>query len=447
MIKFLFLILSVSFLWISCTDDNMSFNIGNDNLDVKSRIAFIDTFTVKSYTVMLDSVPTSGLQNPAAVVGYYDDPQFGTITANSYFTVSLPSKVTGGDPKYGIPKDAVLDSVSLFFIYNKYYEGDTTALYTVHAHRLTQKIRTSNSTGMFYNNDSIPALTEILGQVTTRPSPVSGDTIWITLEQEFGSELFEYMKDNNSRVTDAENFENYFKGFKLASAASNKAIIGFRYPAGLTGDAYPAMRVYYHYTLESKVNKYFNFNVRPDAQFNQFSLLNRKVNFPSDQHDKLPVALTGNNSFVHAGVGVVTRLEIPYLKNLYYLGDNIQLLNAEIEIEPAINTYTDENLPLNIGLYETDDLNRWGDGITTKTGKTGPVKLTIDMLYQEETRYTFEITNFIKSSLEQESDDLPSMLLTITPEDLYKTTSRLVLGSQKNRVNKVRLKVYYMNIE
>ena len=97
------------------------------------------------------------------------------------------------------------------------------------------------------------------------------------------------------------------------------------------------------------------------------------------------------------------------------------------------------SLPANISLYSTDDLNRWGSILLNKGGNPAVAELKIDLLYEEETKYTFDVTNFLISKLVQETDVIPAMLLTISPDDLYKTNRRLVLGSQLNSDNKVTL--------
>jgi hypothetical protein len=255
------------------------------------------------------------------------------------------------------------------------------------------------------------------------------------------------MKKNDARVIDLTNWEDYFKGFMLRYGENNKSVFGFHFPAGPSGSFAPAMRIYYHYFQFSTVKRYFDFK-SVTSQFNRFMLYNQPVEFPTNQHDKLSSAKTANRTYLHSGVGIVTRLEIPYLKNLFYLGNDIQILNAELEVEPAADTYTEETLPENLTLNATDDLNRRGMPLYNKTNKYAAFKsLTVDMLYQEDTRYTFEITNYIKSSLEEQTDDIPALLMTISPDDLYKTTQRLIVGSQHNRLNKIRLKVYYLNIE
>jgi len=455
MTKYFLLLSFLTFLFISCTDDDQPYEIGNGKIDVKAHVGFIDTFSVKSYTVMLDSVPTSGLVNPAVLIGHYNDPEFGTITASSFFRIILPDKIRASSSSiksYGIQDDYVFDSLKIFLVYNKYYSGDTLAPFTINAHRLEGDMISDG--GYFYNNDSIAAMSDLLGQATFIPNPNSSDSVWITLDNTFGSELFELMRENDFRVTETEDFFWFFKGFMLRYDDSDNAIIGFKFPNNSSSTPMPAMRVYYHYFKPSLVREEIEFLVQSQDyttgdghQFNQFKLLNKVIDLPIDQKNKLPVYLSNDKSFVHAGVGIVTRIEIPYLKDLYFISDEIRILDAILEIEPVENTYTELTLPTNVSLYSTDNFNHWGSQLTDKAGNTGNVTLQIDMLNQEETKYSFDITNFMTAKLEEQTDMIPAILLTVGIEDLYMTTSRIVLGSQFHNENKIKLKIYYMNIE
>ncbi len=79
------------------------------------------------------------------------------------------------------------------------------------------------------------------------------------------------------------------------------------------------------------------------------------------------------------------------------------------------------------------------------TGSALIGNLVIDDVYQEETSYTFDITSFIQTKITEATDDIPALLITVTPNDIYRTADRLILGSQTNSDSKVKLKVYYMN--
>jgi hypothetical protein len=446
MFKNLIPLLFLPLLWIACTDDNMPYDIGKDEVDVRTRIGMIDTFTVKSYTVMLDSIPTSGMQypstgiqNPAIVVGNLNDEELGTINAGSFFRVNLPSKVSSsGNNTYQIDNDAVFDSIKLYIIYNKFYQGDTTLPFSINLHRLKDVLK-PNSSGFFYNNDSIAAFAELLGSSTFYPSPNSGDTVWITIDRALGEYIFEQMKENENVLVENDLFQHFFKGFMLRGDGTNNALIGFGFPGGSTGTIYPGMRIFYHYFEYSTINRKFDFLAQAteelDAriirlQFNRFVLSNPKVTFPALQKNKLPVSFTNNRSYVLAGLGIVTRIEIPYLKNLFYIDENIRILDAKIELEPISGTYSEETLPREISLHSTDNSNIWGELQYNKSGTSSIADLNIDMLYQEDTKYTFDITGFAISSLLSQTNVIPALMLHISQED--QLTTNLITNQSLN---------------
>ena len=441
MTKYSFILLFILVVF-SCGDENMTFDIGSKYLDVKTNIQYTDSLTVRSYTVMMDSIRTSGLLNQSILVGKFNDPEFGNITARSYFRVGLPAKPS-------LPDDAVFDSLQLMLLYNGYSAGDTTSTFTINVHRLTKNMKT-NSDGYFYNIDSISSYTELFGSASLPPKPHSSDTVWIDLDEAFGNELFDLMLYDYDKLSDNLSFLNYFKGFKLDYDASDKAIIGFQFPDGTELPGNPSMRLYYHYSDYDKVSAHLDFTVYKadyDLQFNQFTLNDPVVNFPPKQNLKVPAASTNNASYMLAGVGIVTRLEIPYLKNLLELHDNIKIMDAELQLEPVKNTYKTIPLPRNLSLYASDNSNRFGKALVDKYGRDQIADLQIDEIYQVETWYTIDVTNYLTSKIEEETDDIPAMLLTVSPDNLYLTLDRLLMGSQLNKTNKVKLKIYYMYYE
>src|SRR5512145_1619836 len=160
---FLFSVLVL--LFVSCSKEDMSFNIGDRYLDAKTNIRFFDTLTIHSSTVRMDSIQTSSLTAPSIVVGSYHDPEFGRISANGYFRVSLPANKN-------LPKDAVFDSIRLFLVYNDYYAGDTLQNITINVHRLNDKIKADKYSSQFlYNKSSVGVYPEIMGSLTFRPKP------------------------------------------------------------------------------------------------------------------------------------------------------------------------------------------------------------------------------------------------------------------------------------
>ena len=240
-----------------------------------------------------------------------------------------------------------------------------------------------------------------------------------------------------------DNWLSYFKGLTLQGDISDEAIVGFK-----TASAVPVMRLYYHYEDFTSISQYRDFPIFAYAinQFNHFEITNPLIDLPGSQKDKLPAKYTDKQSFIQSGTGIVTRLEIPYLKNLLALHQNMQILRAELILEPVRNTYKTILLPARVSLFQSDKYNRFGAPVLNmNTGSALIGNLVIDNVYQEETSYTFDITSFIQTKITEATDDIPALLITVTPNDIYRTADRLILGSQINSDSKVKLKVYYMN--
>jgi hypothetical protein len=437
MTKYLSILILLAFL--SCNQDNQSFDIGGKYVNVQSDLRYIDTLTVNSFTVKLDSLRTSGLDDGqgAVIAGKYHDPEIGDIIASSYFKLMLPDIRT-------VPANAIYDSLTLIMVDNNYNIGDTLQPITLHVHRVEQTIRVRED-NYLYNTSKFNYFTEPLGSRTYKPRPntPSHDTLSVRLSDDLGNELLQFFLDKDDRILQLDNWLSYFKGLTIQSDISNEAVVGFK-----TSSSAPVMRLYYHYIDFTSISQYRDFPIFAYAinQFNHFEITNPVIDLPNSQKDKLPVKYTDKLSFIQAGTGIVTRLEIPYLKNLLALHQNMQILRAELILEPARNTYKTILLPPAISLFQSDKYNRFGAPVLNMNTGTALVgNLVIDKEYQEGTNYTFNITNFIQTKITEATDDIPALLITVTPNDIYRTTDRLVLGSQINSDSKITLKVYYMN--
>ncbi len=424
-------------VFFSCVKDNATFDIGGKYVDVQTNLIFVDTFSVRSYTVRFDSLRTSGLGEGegAITVGQYEDPEMGTITSSSYFKVTLPGVRS-------LPANAIYDSLSLILVDNNYSIGDTLVPITLKVHRLSQAIK-SREDGYLYSTSKVSYDPEVLGTVTFKPRPNRRDTMSIGLDDALGAELFALLKEKDDRLTDNINFQNYFKGLTLQPDSTDNAILGYK-----TAFNSPLMRLYFHYQDFDVVKAYRDFTIFDyiTMQFNNYHISHPKFEIPPTQADKIPASQSGHQTYLQAGTGILTRLEFPYLKNLLQLYQNVKVLKAELIIEPMRNTYKTIQLPEKVSIYSTDDINRFGSPIlNVNTGAVLTGNLKIDEVYQEETSYTFDVTNFIASKLTEATDEIPAILITIAPNDVYRTTKRLVLGSQQNSSNEVKLKVYYMH--
>jgi hypothetical protein len=434
MTKYLPLLFLFVFIFFSCSDKDQTFEIGNKYVDVKTNLRFVDTLTVNSFSVRLDSIHTSTYKT--ILIGKHDDPELGEIWARSYFRVGLPSSID-------LPNDAVFDSVQLILSYNKYYVGDTMNSCTIKVHRLTQIMKATED-GYLYNTSSFSYNPDVFGSVTFMPRPNSGDSVKITIDPAFGNQLFDLCMDENVRITNLDNFLYFLKGLVVSFDDASDIILGFK-----SSTSIPMIRIYYQYFDYDVKHKYLDFPmIDANLQFIEYGINNPKIEFPQQQKYKLPVQLTNNVSYIQGGLGIVTRLEIPFLRSLLELHQNIKVLRAVLVMEPLKNSYRHISLPDSISLYYTDNQNRFVSAVLDKaTQKTELASLTVDEVFQEDTKYTIEITDFINYKLTEESDDTPALLVIITPNRIYKTVDRLILGSQLHTNNDIQLKIYYMDYE
>ncbi len=423
--------ISIFYIISSCKKNDHNLTIGEGLVNVNSNIVVNDTSTLKTYSVKTDSIVTSGTTK--LLVGKYQDGNFGSITASSYFQVGFFSTLTLEDK-------AVYDSISLVLHYSNYYYGDTTKPFTIEAHQLSEKLDNNlNENGYRYNTSkAIRSDPTPIGKTTFYPRPLSNKTIYMTLPSTLGKNLFDTIMIRQTE-TDGYNqtkFLNYFKGIALTSEAGTiSSIIRFKADTSL------CMRLYYHI---GETSKYLNFSiVNSNLQFNRIeddlSLNNSPLDTLKKLKDKLSSLKSGNATYCQGGTGFLTRIEFPYLKNLRFTPEHIKILRAQLILCPVKNTYKTIGLPSKLFLYEANDLNEIGYLVTD----TLSLHLTIDDVYNETTAYTLDITSYISSIIQDKTDDIPAVIVTLPTVDYKTTLERVILSNGLGQMNSTRLKILY----
>lgn len=152
---------------------------------------------------------------------------------------------------------------------------------------------------------------------------------------------------------------------------------------------------------------------------------------------ELPSASTGNRVFTQPVTGSATRIDIPYIKNLVYMGQFFKIMKVYMTLKPVLGTYTDNRLPPRMALCEVNKLNEVTDTLTYG-------QLTVDKLYDKNTNYTFDITNYVIKEQTASTTDTRGLLLTPSATDSRTTLDRLVTGDQQNTDNKLKIQLYYL---
>jgi len=410
----------------SCQKTGFTYDNIIDNNETTDYI-ISDTLSVTMKNIQYDSVPTSG--SGAALIGYNNDPLFGKITAGTYFQLAAPA--TLDIPEYG----AAYDSMALILMPNTYYQGDTTRPQDLRIYRVQQTIKPATNYTNIYNNNTFQTETTPIGSYTGVIRPHTDKTISVPMSNTLGAQLFEMIRSKSADISTTNTWQEFFKGLYITAGPLSQAVSGFQ-----AQDSTLYMRLYYHNNeLITKV-KYVDFKfTNSSVQFNHidYDRSQTAISALGPTMRTLPTSSTNNAAYMQPITGVITRMDIPYLKNLLQLGKYFQLMKVILTLKPIAGSYTDHRLPPRLALCRIDNANNITDTLSYGT-------LVKDDLFNENTYYSYDITAYCKSELS--ADGLTTRGLALTPSsgDAKTTLDRLVLGDPQNAGSKLKIQVYYL---
>ncbi len=418
------------FILVSCSKDVNEFTLGQEFVESQTAIIIIDTFGIELSTVIIDSIPTSGTE--AALIGSYEDETFGKVTSHSYFQVGLPEYTF-------IDDNDIYDSITLLLRYSGYSYGDTLQPLRIIVHRLLEEIEPDES-GYLYNTSSFSYYLNDIGAKTFIPRPGIDDSVEIKLSDNIGMDLFNKLMDDDEVLSTEDNFLSYFNGIAIVSDENiNRAIIGFK---AIEEDL--LVRIYSHRIGETLTVLHNDFPlVYSDRQFNhiQHDFSNIVLDILERQKEAVASSTTGDKTYVQGGTALMTKIRFPSLQDILLFEQGI-IIKAELVVTPVKSSYSVFSLPEDLILYETDKINRLGNVIYNSDGSVTTASFVLDELYNEETSYTFDITEFINDELSDNYFDIDHGLLICLPSDrLLESFDRLILEAA-NPLPK--LKLYYM---
>ncbi|PID94945.1 MAG: hypothetical protein CSA94_02160, partial [Bacteroidetes bacterium] len=370
----------------------------------------------------MDSVPTS--EATSMLVGQYNDAKFGKIKSVVYSKLKLGRKL-----RLEEKNQPVFDSIVFISYYNKYYCGDTTKTQTINFHRISEKIKQPED-NIFYNSDSLKYDKQPLGSIQFKAQPNTMEKrkggednaksvpldLRIRLNDDFGKHLMELALQNSDTLVEQKIFEEMMPGFCLVPNADDDAAIIGLYPYMVSDrdaiiDTLTKVRLYYHEKSGNTPNVSQKFDLKlGDNDYTFNNIVSDKAGTPleilTSQKEDISSELTANATYVQGGIGVKTKLEIPYLRNLYQLGITGALLKAELLMFPETESHGNIMYPLprTFTLSLCDGRNRFISALTSPRNPKNPLlaELIVDQQYEEDYYYSFDITNFVNGVLANE---------------------------------------------
>ena len=416
-------ILILIFFLNACQKKSDEFILGEEFIESQTDLNLIDTLSLSFSSVIFDTVATSG--TGTLLIGSFHDETFGKIESRSYFQI-------GPTDDFSIGQNETYDSLKLVLRYNGYYFGDTTETQKISVHQVTEQIQYDDDTYRIGSKTSFSYAPNPIGEIVYAPRP-HADTLAIKIDDVIGQDFFRQLSADSETMTNDERFLDYFPGLLLrADEGYEGCILGFNANT-------VKLILYTHESQALKIEKRaYTFALYDTSmQFNRIThdFSATPLNPLVEQRDALSSTQTGGSAYIQGGTGVSIRVDIPSLSEVLMF-ERGKIVQALLSISPSRNNSDDNDLPSTLYIYETGKQNKMLSVIALST-------LTTDALYDEETAYHFDVTNYLTDELaDSYVDPEKGFLITLSSTALKTTFSNLIVDSQSKNT---KLKLYYLS--
>ncbi|WP_321309409.1 DUF4270 family protein [Marinifilum fragile] len=484
----LLLLLTLSFL-ISCNSNNFEeHQIGDNLIDETSEVVLIDTLTIKSSTVILDSLVTSRFKK--AILGSCKDEFLGDVKTEYYGVLDYSdgfSKPTKEVDNVTVKVPIEFDSLVFMAYPNREYFGDTLQVQRLLINRLTEDIELPDNEYSFYSHSKFDyAETPLLdsqfflmpvkqsqyddvidshGKVNEGTNGVIdyygkyyGDGIYIKMNSEeavsLGKKIVELVNTESDTVTQVKQWQKFIKGIVIRPGDNNTVM----WQAPIDENKL-RLRLYYHETDYSDAGKqkYHDFPiVSTDNEQKRLSFTNyssdrsttpQQLDRLIEQENELNSYQTDNLTFIQGGIGLYTKINIPYIENLKTLGLTGGILSAELQIYPKDDSYDDELFPLpknNLILYNTKEDNKFRSVLPGPNNAPLSFAFVRNPQNKDESYYLADLTSYVNNVLVNGDDYDDAILIGFQREAVGDTYDRLIIEDEPNSDFRIKLKVTYV---
>ncbi|MFT3980481.1 MAG: DUF4270 family protein [Ferruginibacter sp.] len=419
----------------SCEKIDIAFE--DNGIEDDPDVVQIDNQKVEIGTVKQDTFNTASSEY--IMVGTHRDAYFGKISTSTYAEISLPES----NPI--LNKSVRLDSICLILNPTGNYVGDTTLPFTVKVHELTENIKNSTATDAYYNLRSFAFNPANLAQATQTIKPTLKKQWLIRLPDALGNDWLQKLNTNADEIQSQERFRGYFKGllFETDSNSNNTAY----YFKGDSNNV--VIRMYYKELGLFHEDKTLDFSFATAKSFfhydyNYTGTLLGQVQPQRKQY--LSSASTGNKAFLYTGTPAQIKFSFPDILTLKERFPDLKVVKAVLEIRPLAGSYHyPARLPSQLVLNETTSDNYTGSYVYESDGTTLQYgNLVYDPLNNVNTKYSFTITSFINSLIEEGQFSTKALLLNAYVNTLQET-AQLVINDQSIQQD-VKLKLYVLGL-
>ncbi|MDW7692418.1 DUF4270 family protein [Flammeovirgaceae bacterium SG7u.111] len=400
--------ISLAMSLLQCTDPTQ---IGNDIVERELLdVVFIDTISLGMSTIIIsDSLNTAN--SSRHLIGYVETENIGSMQSKAYFKFQADSVENYPD------EDARYKYAEFELVYDGYFYHDTTQEFSLSFHAMKEELELDEDDAL-YNTSTFPYEQTPLGELIFKPQPRRQKSLLVPLDESFAQAFFEYAQATDEGDFIEDFYDNY-PGFVI-EADTNYAncFLGFSTQSKLT----------FHYRRSGED---LEFTIPSSGlNFNQISndRSNTELKDLLTSTDAISSKLTDRQSYMNDGVGMGIKINFPSLTEVKEILSKNIVIDAVLVLKPVQGTYGNYRpLPTNLTFYEIDKKNRILQELSLVN------TLYVDEEFGEATEYRIDITEYIKSKVEQVGEIEEALYLKGGNETLGLTVNQLTLGDSENK--------------
>ncbi|WP_226389926.1 DUF4270 family protein [Penaeicola halotolerans] len=395
---------------------------------------FYTEIPLSASQVFLDSTNTTN--TGTLIAGSYSDSDFGSIDASGFtnfgYALAKPT----------LDQETIYDSLVLELRVNSLF-GNRTSAKDIQVFRLVEDISPLDSV-IYFSRDQLASENISLGENTFNFETRVDTLITIKLEDDFGNDLFNKIKNNDPSVESDSTLKQYFKGIKISLNNNPESIITFL-------NSETRLILFYKDPTNSNDSATVIFNTARGKHFSQ--VLNDKSGSTFANVTESRQTYPPQNGLVasKSGIGLLAKVNFD---NYFAFKDTVQNLvinRAEFAVGP-VNTFTANTTPFPVGvLYYVNEQNEFlRDSLNGQfrsvqrdrsdpRGITAPAQIEFD---NDDRLYSVSITDFLdfvnRGGL-GEPNEIPELF--IYPSNYQTRVSGFIVDE-----NQIRLRIYYSKI-
>lgn len=423
--------------------------LGGDMIPGEDTVGvFTVELPVASQIILRDSLWT---ESGSALVGNYNDPEFGLVTAESYANM-----VSGSLTKPSAISDtSTYDSLTLTLKVSYAYGSNVLSAQDLKIHQLSDSIRTGYTDPFSHNRQPVEGLLADTA-IALNKTLYDKDTFFvqIKLSDDLGKAIYDSAKAVPDLFTNALRTIRAFKGIAFSADETSTAVFGFDLNNSF-------VTLHYHHSRDTleypfRLNNFAYSYMAADRSGTVLAGLNE----PDEPFDP-----DNNGIFVQGGIGITSLLDFSSFLKVKDSVGNLIVNNATLYIEAEpFPAYIEPPQNLNVlvsdstGAFaysESEDpytrdtlrnyftISRDGSLVASQSSFTVPYD-------KSRTRYSMDLTRFMQQVGNNENRYRYLMLNPLIEEGLVRRNPRTYVSIAAARLNRlvaapenIKLKVYY----